>query len=136
MKAAGEWSAAWFRVGTGTYLGIVLATLVWVLGVERQAPLVTLGNMAVLAGPGFLIFGVALVRWIDRQEPLTWARRLEAALRGMLAGVAILVILFLLAAPFIGAYVLWLAIKFFVPLLAGGLAMGLGCQVGTRGQRR
>jgi hypothetical protein len=118
------------RALAGALLGIVLATLTWIVGIERRGALATLGAVALLTGPGFLALGVALTYWLDGPGGPGSTRRLIAVLLGMAASVSNLLVLMLLASLFVGAYALLFACKLFVPVLAGGLGVGLGCQVG------
>jgi hypothetical protein len=123
------------RVLAGVLLGILLATLAWIVGVERQGALASLGAIALLCGPGFLLLGIALTIWLYGEGRPSRERRLTALLLGVAGSVSSLFGLMLVSSLFIGVYALLVATKMVVPALAGGLGVGLGVQLG-RGPRR
>jgi hypothetical protein len=119
----------WLRAGTGALLGILLATLARIMGIERQGALATMARIGVAAGPGFLMLGLALVIWMDGRGALAPQRRLAVLLLGMAGSVSTLLGLTLVSLLFIGVYALLFAVKLLVPMLVGGLGVGLGCQI-------
>ncbi len=119
----------WLRAGAGALLGVFLATLAWAVSVDRQGLPATLAMIAVAAGPGFLMLGVALAIWMDGPGVLSRDRRLTVLLLGMAGSVSTLLGLTLVSSLFIGVYALLFAVKLVVPMLAGGLGVGLGCQL-------
>jgi hypothetical protein len=120
------------RVIAGTVLGVLLATGTWVVGFECRGALASLGMIALVIGPGFLALGVALSLWLYGEGKPTRQRRLTALLLGMAGSASTLLGLTLVASLVIGVYALLFAYKLVVPALAGGLGVGLGCQIGPR----
>jgi hypothetical protein len=118
------------RVIAGALLGVLLATGTWVVGIESRGALGSLGVIALLSGPGFLALGVALSLWLYGEGTPTRERRLSAMLLGMAGSASTLLGLTLVASLVIGVYALLFAYKLVVPALAGGLGVGLGCQIG------
>ncbi|HVE41305.1 MAG TPA: hypothetical protein VNM14_15540 [Planctomycetota bacterium] len=127
--AGGIGGARWLRAGTGALLGVLLATLAWIVGIEQQGALATMAMIGVAAGPGFLMLGVALAIWMDGPGALSPERRLAVLLLGMAGSVSTLLGLTLVSTLFIGVYALLFAVKLLVPMLFGGLGVGLGCQI-------
>jgi hypothetical protein len=134
MNPAG--GKVWLRAGAGALVGVALATLAWVVGVDRQAPLASLALIAGAAGPAFLMLGVALALGMSRPGNAPSKKRLIAALLGMAGSVSTLLGLMLGASLLIGVYALLFAYKLFLPMLLGGLGVGIACPIPRPGPRR
>jgi hypothetical protein len=126
-----ERGRCWMRAGGGTLLGTVFAAAALSAGPEPHSFWESLGIMGILAAPGNLLLGLRLARQVDRERPLTRTRSLAVVLQGAALGLANLLALGLLAAPFAGAYVIMLLTLFFVPMLLGGAGLGIGCLFGA-----
>lgn len=111
------------RVIVGTLLAILLSgTALW-LGPERHKFLESVGSTAILGGPVFLILGILLARTPVEGPALVFLGTAFSAL-------ALLGIMLVLAPA-----LLWWSFAFFMyffmPALAGGAGLGLGCWIGS-----
>jgi hypothetical protein len=123
------------RVIAGTLLAILLSgTALW-LGPEPHSFAESLGIMAFLGGPFFFILAIYLARHTAEQQERNQLAR--AALVPM--GMGLVSVLLLTAAvvllPALGLWSFALLFLLFLPSLAGGAGLGLGCLIGTRRER-
>lgn len=112
------------RVIFGTLLAIFLSgTALW-LGPERHTFWESVGSMAIPGGPVFLVLGILLTR--DRVEGVALV-----FLSMALSALALLGITLVLA-PVLLWWSFAFFMYFFLPALAGGAGLGLGCWIGGR----
>jgi hypothetical protein len=115
----------------GTLLAVLLSGASLSVGLEPHTFAESLGIMAILGTPGYLILGVRLARFVDRQEEAGWKSRAAVVLRGMGFGIVNLLAIMLVLGPFIGGYILVLMVLLLVPLVVGGAGLGIGCLIGS-----
>jgi hypothetical protein len=111
-----------FKAVMGVLWAVAAAGLAYRLGPEPEPLLESIGGMAIVAGPGFALLALPVLRTV---EGTSW---LAAGLVGMAAGLANLFVVLLMLTPVVGFYVVAVAQLFFLPFLAGGAALGLGCR--------
>ena len=118
------------RTIVGTLLAIVLSGAALSFGPEPHSFGESLGMMAILGGPGFLLLGFLLARHVARQEGRTLKFRGTVMWIGIGLGALNLLATSVVFAPFIGWWSLFLWILFLPAALAGGVGLGLGCLLG------
>ena len=120
------------RVIVGTLLAILLSAIAFALGIERHPFGESLGIMAILGGPVFFILAIYLARHTARQEERNQLSR--AAVVPMSMGLASLMLLtaVVVLTPALGLWSFAIFILLFIPSLAGGAGLGLGCLIGAR----
>lgn len=112
------------RVIVGTLLAVLLSgTALW-LGPERHTFWESVGSMAILGGPIFLVVGILLARDGVEGPVLVFL--------GMaLSGLALLGITLVLT-PILLWWAFAFFMYFFLPALAGGAGLGFGFWIGGR----
>ena len=126
-----ERGRCWMRAGVGAVLGAVLGAAALSVGREPHSFADSLAAMGLGAAPGYLLMGLWLARQVERERPLTRKQSFAVVLQGAAIGLANLLALGLLVAPFAGGYVIVLLELFFVPMLLGGAGLGIGCLFGA-----
>jgi len=120
------------RVIVGTLLAIVLSgAAVWV-GPEPHSFGESVGLMALLGGPFFFIFAIYLARHTAEQEERNELHRAMPVFLGMSLTTLMLLLAVVVLLPVLKFWSLAIFILLFLPSLAGGAGLGLGCLIGTR----
>jgi hypothetical protein len=112
------------RVIAGTLLAILLSgTAMW-LGPEPEKFWESIGSMALLGGPVFLVLGILLARGGVKGPGLVFL--------GMALSVLALLGILLVLTPVLRWWAFVFFMYFFLPALAGGAGLGLGLWIGGR----
>jgi hypothetical protein len=117
------------RAIVGTLLAVVASGAVFHLGQERHSFAESVGSMGLLGGPGFLILSILLARDVARREAEGVRIRAGLVPMGMALSLLNLGGISLVTAPFAGMYALAIPVMFFLPVIAGGAGLGLGCLI-------
>jgi len=124
------------RVIVGTVLAILLSGAALWLGPEHHSFAESLGTMAVFGGPFFFIFGIYLALHTARQEERNQLTRAVLVPLGMGLTTVMLLTAVIVLLPVLKVWSLAILIRLFIPSLAGGAGLGLGCLIGTRRRTR
>jgi len=124
------------RVIVGTLLAILLSGTAFWLGPEPHSFAESIGGMAMLGGPFFFIFAIYLARHTALQEERNRLSRAALIPMGMGLTSVILLTATVVLLPVLGLWSFAFLFLFFLPSLAGGAGLGLGCLIGTRRNRR